>query len=283
MEYITLNNQVTMPILGLGTYRLKGKIGIETIKNAINLDYTLIDTAQMYQNEKEVGIAIKESNVNRENLFITTKICTPNTTYEKTEKAIDVSLKNLQTDYIDLLLIHEPYDTSTEMYKAFENAYKTGKIRAIGISNFNESEYLEFIKNCNIIPSINQVECHILYNKKELQHTMKKYGTILMGYSPFAQGKGYLFVDNDIINIGKKYNKTSSQVMLRYLIQRGIPTIPKASSVERLNENLDVFDFTLNDNDMQIINSKNQNKSFFGWDWVSNFVCEWILFCRSIN
>lgn len=266
MEYITLNNQVTMPILGLGTYRLKGKSGIETIKNAINLGYTLIDTAQMYQNEKEVGIAIKESNVNRENLFITTKICTPNTTYEKTEKAIDVSLKNLQTDYIDLLLIHEPYDTSTEMYKAFENAYKTGKIRAIGISNFNESEYLEFIKNCNIIPSINQVECHILYNKKELQHTMKKYGTILMGYSPFAQGKGYLFVDNDIINIRKKYNKTSSQVMLRYLIQRGIPTIPKASSVERLNENLDVFDFTLNDNDMQIINSKNQNKSFFGWD-----------------
>ena len=283
MEYITLNNQVTIPILGLGTYRLKGKSGIETIKNAIILGYTLIDTAQMYQNEKEVGIAIKESNVNRENLFITTKICTPNTTYEKTEKAIDVSLKNLQTDYIDLLLIHEPYDTSTEMYKAFENAYKTGKIRAIGISNFNESEYLEFIKNCNIIPSINQVECHILYNKKELQHTMKKYGTILMGYSPFAQGKGNLFVDNDIINIRKKYNKTSSQVMLRYLIQRGIPTIPKASSVERLNENLDVFDFTLNDNDMQIINSKNQNKSFFGWDWVSNFVCEWILFCRSIN
>ena len=255
MEYITLNNQVTMPILGLGTFRLKGKSGIETIKNAINLGYTLIDTAQMYQNEKEVGIAIKESNVNRENLFITTKICTPNTTYEKTEKAIDVSLKNLQTDYIDLLLIHEPYDTSTEMYKAFENAYKTGKIRAIGISNFNESEYLEFIKNCNIIPSINQVECHILYNKKELQHTMKKYGTILMGYSPFAQGKDNLFVDNDIINIRKKYNKTSSQVMLRYLIQRGIPTIPKASSVERLNENLDVFDFTLNDNDMQIINS----------------------------
>ena len=266
MEYITLNNQVTIPILGLGTYRLKGKSGIETIKNAINLGYTLIDTAQMYQNEKEVGIAIKESNVNRENLFITTKICTPNTTYEKTEKAIDVSLKNLQTDYIDLLLIHEPYDTSTEMYKAFENAYKTGKIRAIGISNFNESEYLEFIKNCNIIPSINQVECHILYNKKELQHTMKKYGTILMGYSPFAQGKDNLFMDNDIINIKKKYNKTSSQVMLRYLIQRGIPTIPKASSVERLNENLDVFDFTLNDNDMQIINSKNQNKSFFGWN-----------------
>lgn len=266
MEYITLNNQVTMPILGLGTYRLKGKSGIETIKNAINLGYTLIDTAQMYQNEKEVGIAIKESNVNRENLFITTKICTPNTTYEKTEKAIDVSLKNLQTDYIDLLLIHEPYDTSTEMYKAFENAYKTGKIRAIGISNFNESEYLNFIDKCSVIPAINQVECHILYNKKELQHTMKKYGTILMGYSPFAQGKGYLFVDNDIINIGKKYNKTSSQVMLRYLIQRGIPTIPKASSVERLNENLDVFDFTLNDNDMQIINSKNQNKSFFGWD-----------------
>ena len=266
MEYITLNNQVTMPILGLGTYRLKGKSGIETIKNAIILGYTLIDTAQMYQNEKEVGIAIKESNVNRENLFITTKICTPNTTYEKTEKAIDVSLKNLQTDYIDLLLIHEPYDTSTEMYKAFENAYKTGKIRAIGISNFNESEYLNFIDKCSVIPAINQVECHILYNKKELQHTMKKYGTILMGYSPFAQRKGNLFVDNDIINIRKKYNKTSSQVMLRYLIQRGIPTIPKASSVERLNENLDVFDFTLNDNDMQIINSKNQNKSFFGWD-----------------
>lgn len=277
MEYITLNNQVTMPILGLGTYQLKGESGIETIKNAINLGYTLIDTAQMYQNEREVGIAVKESNVNRKNLFITTKICTPNTTYEKTEKAIDISLKNLQTDYIDLLLIHEPYDTSTEMYKAFEKAYKTGKIRAIGISNFNESEYLDFIGKCSVIPTINQVECHILYNKKELQNTMKKYGTVLMGYSPFAQGNGNLFVDNDIMSIGKKYNKTSSQVMLRYLIQRGIPTVPKASSVERLKENLDVFNFTLNDNDVQIINSKNQNKSFFGWDWVLNFVCGLII------
>lgn len=266
MEYITLNNQVTMPILGLGTYQLKGESGIEAIKNAINLGYTLIDTAQMYQNEREVGIAIKQSNVNRENLFITTKICTPNTTYEKAEKAIDISLKNLQTDYIDLLLIHEPYDTSTEMYKAFEKAYKNGKIRAIGISNFDESEYLDFIDKCSVIPAINQVECHILYNKKELQNTMKKYGTVLMGYSPFAQGNGNLFVDNDIMSIGKKYNKISSQVMLRYLIQRGIPTVPKASSVERLKENLDVFNFTLNDNDMQIINSKNQNKSFFGWD-----------------
>ena len=266
MEHITLNNQVTIPILGLGTYQLKGESGIETIKNAINLGYTLIDTAQMYQNETEVGIAIKESNINRENLFITTKICAPNTTYEKAEKAIDVSLKNLQTDYIDLLLIHEPYNTSTEMYKAFEKAYNSGKVRAIGISNFSESEYLNFIDKCDVIPAINQVECHILYNKKELQHTMKKYGTVLMGYSPFAQGKGNLFVDNDIMNIGKKYNKSSSQVMLRYLIQRGIPTIPKASSVERLKENLDVFNFTLNDNDMQIINSKNQNKSFFGWD-----------------
>lgn len=266
MEHITLNNQVTIPILGLGTYQLKGKKGIGIIKNAIDLGYTLIDTAQMYQNETEVGIAIKESNINRENLFITTKICTPNTTYEKAEKAIDISLKNLQTDYIDLLLIHEPYDTSTEMYKAFEKAYNSGKVRAIGISNFSESEYLNFIDKCDVIPAINQVECHILYNKKELQHTMKKYGTVLMGYSPFAQGKGNLFVDNDIMNIGKKYNKISSQVMLRYLIQRGIPTVPKASSTERLKQNLDVFDFTLNDNDMQIINSKNQNKSFFGWD-----------------
>lgn len=266
MEHITLNNQVTIPILGLGTYQLKGKKGIGIIKNAIDLGYTLIDTAQMYQNETEVGIAIKESNINRENLFITTKICTPNTTYEKAEKAIDVSLKNLQTDYIDLLLIHEPYDTSTEMYKAFEKAYNSGKVRAIGISNFNESEYLNFIGKCSVIPAINQVECHILYNKKELQNTMKKYGTVLMGYSPFAQGNGNLFVDNDIMSIGKKYNKTSSQVMLRYLIQRGIPTVPKASSVERLKENLDVFNFTLNDNDVQIINSKNQNKSFFGWD-----------------
>ena len=266
MEYITLNNQVTMPILGLGTYQLKGESGIETIKNAIDLGYTLIDTAQMYQNEREVGIAIKESNVNRENLFITTKICAPNTTYEKAEKAIDVSLKNLQTDYIDLLLIHEPYNTSTEMYKAFEKAYNSGKVRAIGISNFSESEYLDFIDKCDIIPAINQVECHILYNKIELQNTMKKYGTVLMGYSPFAQGNGNLFVDNEIMSIGKKYNKISSQVMLRYLIQRGIPTVPKASSTERLKQNLDVFDFTLNDNDMQIINSKNQNKSFFGWD-----------------
>lgn len=266
MEYITLNNNVTIPLLGLGTYQLQGDNGIETIKNAINLGYTLIDTAQMYENEREVGIAIKESNTDRESLFITTKICTPNTTYEKAEKAIDISLKNMQTDYIDLLLIHEPYDTSNEMYLALEKAYKNGKIRAIGISNFNEKEYLDFIKNCSIIPSINQVECHILYNKKELQHTMKKYGTVLQGYSPFAQGKGNLFVDNDLIKIGEKYNKSPSQVMLRYLIQRNIPTIPKATSVARLKANIDIFNFTLSNQDIITIEKKNQNKSFFGWD-----------------
>lgn len=266
MEYITLNNNISIPLVGLGTYQLQGKCGIEIIKNALNIGYTLIDTAQMYSNEKEVGIAIKESNKNREELFITTKICAPNTTYKTTEKAIDLSLNNLQTDYIDLLLIHEPYKTSSEMYKAFENAYHNGKVRAIGISNFNEKEYTDFIKNCNIIPAINQVECHILHNKKSLQKTMQKYGTLLQGYSPFAQGKGNILGDSNLMVIGEKYHKKPSQIVLKYLTERKIPVIPKASSVSRLKENIDIFDFNLGKEDVELIENKNQNKSFFGWD-----------------
>ena len=267
MEYRTLNNGVQMPQAGFGVFQIKDEEEcIRVVLDAIDAGYRLIDTAQSYGNEEAVGKAIQLSSVPREELFITTKVWISHYGYEKAKASVEESMRKLKTDYIDLVLIHQCLSDYYGAYHALEDMYEEGKIKAIGISNFNESEYLEFIKNCNIIPSINQVECHILYNKKELQHTMKKYGTILMGYSPFAQGKDNLFMDNDIINIKKKYNKTSSQVMLRYLIQRGIPTIPKASSVERLNENLDVFDFTLNDNDMQIINSKNQNKSFFGWD-----------------
>lgn len=266
MKYITLNNNTKMPLVGLGTYQLQGEKGIEIIKNALNIGYTLIDTAQMYSNEKEVGIAIKECKKDRKELFITTKICHPNTTFKSAEKAIDLSLKNLQTDYIDLLLIHEPYETSAEMYKAFEKSYYNGKVKAIGISNFNETEYKDFIKNCNIIPAVKQVECHIFYNKKVLQNTMQKYGTFLQGYSPFTQGKGSVLSDNDLMNIGEKHHKKPSQIVLKYLTERNIPVIPKASTTSKLKENIDIFDFDLDKEDIKLIESKNQDKSFFGWD-----------------
>ena len=265
MKYISLNNGIKMPIIGYGTWTLKGKDCERAVIDALEVGYRLIDTAQMYKNEKEVGNAIKKTKILREEIFITTKICSPNTTYLKTKEAINKSLKELQLEYIDLMLIHKPYENSLKMYKAMEEAYKEGKIKAIGISNFNISEYNSFIKNCEIIPAINQVEAHIFFRKKDLQETMEKHKTKMEAWSPLVAGKEKIFENKILIDIGKKHNKTSAQVALKYLVQNDIIIIPKTSNKERMKENIDILDFELSDAEMTKISRLDKNKSLFGW------------------
>lgn len=265
MEYTLLNNGIQMPLIGLGTWDLNGKECIEVVSLAIQLGYQLIDTAQMYGNEKEVGLGIMKSGVPRSHLFITTKICRNSNSYEKAKQAIETSLKNLNLDYIDLLLIHEPYHQGPEMYRALEEAYMSGKIKAIGVSNYDEKWYQEFIKKCKIIPAVNQVENHIYYQKWKLHKLLRVNGTAMQAWSPLAQGQIKLSDQRVLKMIGEKYNKTPQQIALRFLIQRGISVIPKTKHETRLIENIDIFDFYLTDEEMEQIHQLDQNKTLFSW------------------
>ncbi len=265
MKKITLNNGVEMPILGLGIYQLHGMNCERCVAEAAELGYRLFDTAQMYGNEKSLGNALKKCGVPRNELFITTKLYSPSRSYALAKSAIEESLDSLQTDYIDLLLIHEPYRESAEMYRAMREAYQDGKLRAIGISNFNEKQYLDFIRKCEIIPAVNQVEAHIFYGQKRLQTTMAHHGTHMEAWSPFAAGKSNFFENATLCMLGKKYGKSAAQVGLRFLIQRGIIVIPKTSHKERLKENQDIFDFELSDEDIKQLETLDKGKSLFGW------------------
>lgn len=265
MEYITLNNGITMPIVGLGTARLIGEECERSVLDALDIGYRLIDTAQMYNNERAVGNAIKQSGVTREELFITSKLHRPSSSYKLAKDGIERSLNELQLDYIDLLLIHEPYLEALEMYEAMKEAYKDNKIRAIGISNFNSKLYSEFIKLCGIVPAINQVETHVFYQQHELQELMGMHGTHMEAWSPFTAGKKNIFVDYTLKAISKKYEKSIAQIVLKYLIQRNIVVIPRSSNKNRMIENINVFDFNLMKEDMKLINELDENKTLFGW------------------
>ena len=263
MEYITLNNGLRMPKIGLGIYQLNDE---DVIVKAIDeIGYRLIDTARMYGNEKILGRAIKRCRTPREELFITTKVYTPDRGYKRTKLAIEDSLKNLGLDYIDLILIHEPYREGREMYKALEEALQEGKVKSIGISNYNKKEYLNLLENCNIVPTINQVEAHIFYSRKELQKILEKNGTVMEAWSPLAAGKNNIFTNEVLVEIGKKYNKTSAQIALKYLLSKNMVIIPKSENLERLKQNIDLFDFELTPKDLEKIETLDKGKSLFGW------------------
>lgn len=265
MEHITLNNGLTMPILGLGCYQLQGKAGERAILDAAELGYRLFDTAQMYGNEKEVGHALRQSGVPREELFVTTKIYSPNTSYAKAKASIETSLRALQMEYVDLLLIHEPYPTSPEMYRAMEEAYREGKVRAIGVSNFNEGFYLNFLRSCQIVPAVNQVEAHILYQQEALRRCLHEHGTAMQAWSPFAAGRHGVLENHSLREIGQRYGKSAAQITLRFLTQRRIAVIPKSSHRERLKENMDIFDFRLSQEDMSQLAALDEGRTLFGW------------------
>ncbi|OUN72368.1 aldo/keto reductase [Sellimonas catena] len=262
---MTLNNNVRMPMIGFGTWDIRGEAGKQSILTALDLGYRLIDTAQMYENEYIVGCAVKESGIPREELFLTTKIYRPRTTYQKAKSGIEQSLNELQTDYIDLLLIHEPYKSAPEMYEAFKEALRDGKVRAIGISNFDAEKYKEFVRSCEIIPAVNQVESHVYFPQLELKNLLNSYGTQMQSWASFTEGRKNIFAEPVLKEIGARHGKTSGQIALRYLIQNGIAVIPKSVHRERMAENLAVLDFALTPSELSAISRLNGNSSLFGW------------------
>ena len=263
MEYVTLNNGVKMPVLGYGVYQTPPADTEKCVLEAIKTGYRSIDTAQAYGNEEGVGNAIEKCGLPREELFITAKIWITNAGYEKAKASIDESLKKLKTNYIDLLLIHQPFGDYYGSYRAMEEAYKAGKVRAIGVSNFYPDRYLDIVHFSEIKPAVNQVETHIFQQQKVAKEYMTKNNTQIMSWGPFAEGRNDYFNTKELIEIGKTYGKTPAQVALRFLIQSGVVVIPKSVHKERMEENFNVFDFTLNSEEMAQLEALDTGNSLF--------------------
>ncbi|HAO62341.1 MAG TPA: 2,5-diketo-D-gluconic acid reductase [Erysipelotrichaceae bacterium] len=264
MEYFTLNNGKKMPALGYGVFQIPDQNECERcVLDAIDVGFRLIDTAQGYGNERAVGNAIKKSGVAREELFITTKLWISEYGYEKTKASILGSLERLQLEYLDLLLIHQPFNDYYGTYRAMEELYAEGKLKAIGVSNFYSDRLIDLIKFNKIVPMVNQVETHPYNQQVKAHEIMKKYGVQIQAWAPFAEGKNNLFEDETLKSVGAKYNKTNAQVTLRYLIQRGISVIPKTINKDRMKQNFDIFDFTLCEEDMSIIAGLDKTESLF--------------------
>ena len=264
MKYVKLLNGVEMPILGFGVYQIPDLEECErVILEAIEVGYRSIDTAQAYENEEAVGNAIKKSGIDRKEFFVTTKVWISNSGYEKAKTSIEESLRKLQTDYIDLLLIHQPFGDYYGTYRAMEEYYKAGKLRAIGVSNFYPDRFVDIINFVEIKPMVNQVETHVFNQQIIPQEIMKEYGTQIESWGPFAEGKNNLFTNETLVEIGKKYDKTAAQVALRYLIQRDIVVIPKTVKKDRMIQNFSVFDFELSEDDMKEILKLDKKESLF--------------------
>lgn len=263
MEYTTLNNGVKMPMLGYGVYQTPPEDTERCVLDAISIGYRSIDTAQAYGNEEGVGNAIEKCGLPREELFITTKVWISNAGYEKAKASIEESLKKLKTDYVDLLLIHQPFGDYYGTYRAMEEAYKAGKARAIGVSNFYPDRYLDLAHFAEVTPAVNQVETHLFCQQKTAKEYMKKNGTQIMSWGPFAEGKNDYFNTPALKEIGEKHGKTTAQVALRFLLQSGVVLIPKSVHKNRMQENFDIFDFTLNEEEMKQLESLDGRKSLF--------------------
>lgn len=263
MLYATLSNGVKMPMLGYGVYQVDPAECARCVKDAINAGYRSIDTAQAYCNEEGVGQAVKASGVPREELFITTKVWISNGGYEKAKASIDESLKKLQMDYIDLLLIHQPFNDYYGTWRAMEEAYKAGKLRAIGVSNFFPDRLVDLCKFVEIRPMVNQVETHAFFQQAAAHEIMKKYGVVHESWGPFAEGKKDFFTHPVLSKIAAKHGKTVAQVALRFLLQSNVVVIPKSTHKERMVENLQVFDFQLDAEDMAAIRALDDGESAF--------------------
>ncbi len=252
-----------MPVLGYGVYQVTPEECERCVADALSVGYRSIDTAQAYANEEGVGNAVKKSGIARKEVFITTKVWISNAGYERTKASIDESLRKLQSDYVDLLLIHQPFNDYYGTYRAMEEAYKAGKARAIGLSNFYPDRFVDLAECCEIKPMVNQVETHVFNQQTEPQKIMERYGTRIMSWGPFAEGRNDFFANATLQAIGKKYGKSVAQTALRFLIQRGVIVIPKSTRKERMIENFEVFDFALTDEDMQEITGLDRKKSLF--------------------
>lgn len=263
MEYVTLNNGIKMPKLGYGVYQTPAEDTKRCVLDAIEVGYRSIDTAQAYGNEAGVGEALKECGLPREEFFITTKVWISNAGYEKAKVSIETSLKALQTEYIDLLLIHQPFGDYYGTYRAMEEAYKAGKIRAIGVSNFGPDRYIDIEKFSEIKPAVNQIETHVFQQQRVAKEYMKKYGCQIESWGPFAEGKNDIFHNPILTRIGQKYSKTAAQVALRFLLQSDVVIIPKSTHKDRMEQNFSIFDFVLSEDDMSEIEKLDGGESLF--------------------
>ena len=276
MEYVTLSNGVKMPILGYGVYQVTKDECERCVLDALEVGYRSIDTAQSYFNEEEVGSAMKKSGIPREEIFLTSKVWVEHYGYEKTKKSVEESLRKLQTDYLDLMLLHQPFNDYYGAYRALEDLYDEGKLRAIGVSNFYPDRLVDLASFTRIPPMVNQIETHVLNQRTEDHEWMGKYHVAHEAWAPFGEGRGGLF-DNEVLKqIGKKYGKTTAQVMLRWNIQRGVIVLPKSAHKERMIQNLDIFDFTLTDEDMNAIAGLDTKTSAFFFHYDPNMV-EWFV------
>ncbi|MBS1572528.1 MAG: aldo/keto reductase [Bacteroidetes bacterium] len=264
MENVTLNNGVKMPILGLGVFQVNNLDECEqSVLTALETGYRLVDTAQSYQNETAVGNAIKKSGIDRKDLFITTKLWIQDTGYEKTKIAFEKSLNKLQLDYLDLYLIHQPYGDIHGSWRAMEELYKAGKIRSIGVSNFHPDRIADLMAFNEIVPAVNQIETHPFHQRIEDQKFLQENNIQIQSWASFAEGRNNLFQNEILVSIGKKYNKSVAQIVLRWLIQREVVVIPKSVRKERIEENFNVFDFKLSAEDMNVIATLDSKETLF--------------------
>lgn len=263
MEFATLNNGVRMPMLGYGVYQVSNEECERCVLDAISVGYRAIDTAQSYGNEEAVGSAVQRCGVPRDELFLTTKVWISNAGYEAAKDSIDRSLQKLKTDYIDLLLIHQPFGDYYGTYRAMEEAYKAGKLRAIGVSNFYPDRLIDLCQFVEVTPAVNQVETHVFQQQKTAHEYMEKYGVQHESWGPFAEGRKDFFSNPVLTEIGRKYGKSSAQTALRFLLQSNVVVIPKSTHKERMAQNIDVFDFTLSEADMEAIRRLDEGESLF--------------------
>ncbi|KAF2330956.1 aldo/keto reductase [Flavobacterium nitrogenifigens] len=263
MPDVKLNNGLKMPILGFGTYGLSGEVCQKSVVEAISSGYRLIDTAKVYGNEVEVGKAIKQSGIDRKQLFVTSKLWVDDAGYENAKKGFEETLRKLQVDYLDLYLIHRPRGDVKGSWKAMEELYKAGKIKAIGISNFDPAQLADLLSYAEVKPAINQIETHAYFQQTNDYKVLKQGNIQMQAWAPFAEGRNGLFTNETLTQIAKKHNKTTAQVSLRWHFQRGIVAIPRSSQRAHILENLNIFDFKLDDADMKAIEKLDLNRTQF--------------------
>lgn len=274
MKYITLYNGVEMPMLGYGVFQIPKEECERCVSDALSVGYRLIDTAQSYFNEAEVGNAIAACGINRSELFLTSKVWIEHYGYDECRRSVEESLIRLKTDYLDLMLLHQPFADYYGAWRALEELYDDGRLRAIGVSNFYPDRLVDLAAFSRIKPMVNQVEIHPLNQQKTALEWNEKYGVRLEAWAPFGEGRGGLFANDILCAIGGKYGKTSAQVMLRWQLERGIIAIPKSTHIERMRENFDIFDFSLSGDDMSAISALDRSESSFFSHTDPNMV-EW--------
>lgn len=263
-DTVILNNGVEMPRIGYGVYQIPSSMTERCVSDALSVGYRSVDTAQCYGNEAATGRAIKASGIPKDEIFVTTKLW-GGRGYRDTVSSIDSSLKALGMDHIDLLLIHEPTGDFHEIYRAMEDAYKAGKLRAIGVANFLEKNYKSLLETAKIVPAVDQIETHVFRQQKNMRGLLKEHGTIHESWSPLACGQNGFFRNQTVREIGERYGKSNAQVGLRFLYQQDIVIIPKSTHIERMKENLDILDFELTQDEMDMLSGLDLDRSMFGW------------------